>query len=407
MIKGIPIPVLAQPGDIPDPRNPVPPKSQSDAILNWTATMFDRITNELEGLPSDTVPDSGGMNQSETLLKEVFSKGQPENNNSPVIAALEWFWAQNIPAPIVLLLMICLVIYMHTRSVRNTLHFWKQLGLFVVRLVWMTPVVILELLLSNRLVDSPYLLWILVFWHGFAIGILKSLYELFTGRRWRPRVLVDDPLPPLSPPPTPPRPLSPPPTLPREPRSLEDFIQELELHDYPTGVIDQMYRVAYLRDVRAREEWERRVDEALEVARDYHRRRRAHEARVVDRERIEGERERRRNEEEQLPETPDRTGRQPRMLRGEVGHWWPWARVALAGVAVIGFVLGFVYYCQSFEPGDECGWFPEVLCGGGGVGSFENLRYDDQVIRETVVAGQGPPRFRVLSDGTKIQLPNY
>ncbi|KAI0549233.1 hypothetical protein F4679DRAFT_277303 [Xylaria curta] len=310
------------------------------------------------------IPDSSIMFGPETY-EEFYSRMLAK---SPVMALLTWLWAQNIPAPIVLLLMINLAVFMQTRSVGNFVHFWRQVILFIARVLWRTPIVIFDLLLHNRLVDSPFVHWTLRFWFGFTIGLFKGLYELFTGRRWSqpPRRNAG---PPGSPPPSPPPPLTPPRTV--------------------RGMWAQM-------------EWERRVTVALENARDYQRRRRAYEARVAERERIERERQRR---EGPPPETPDRTGREPQMLRGEVRRWWPRVRIALAVLAVVSVVLGFVYYCQSFEPGDECGWFSEALCGGGGVGELEDLMFDDRLIRQTVVAGQGPPRFRYLNDGTRVSLP--
>ncbi|KAI1734009.1 hypothetical protein F4680DRAFT_454385 [Xylaria scruposa] len=300
------------------------------------------------------------------------------------LALLVWFSEQKVPAPVVLLLTINVAVFVQARSVGNFVHFWRQAALFAARLAWRTPGVVWGLLFRNR-----YMQWVLRFWFGFAIGFFRALYELSTGRRWRlttppirgvpGRAAAGGPPPPpvvVSPPPSPPPPPTPPLTL---------------------------------RDARAQRAWQRKARAALQAAREYQRRKAAHDERVAQRTAERDRMESRRLRRDGHPETPDRTGREPHMLRTDLARWWPRVRIALVWLAVIGVVLGFVYYCQSFEPGDECGRFPEALCGGGGVGEFENLQYDDHLLRETVlagyVAGQVPPRFRYLNDGTKVSLP--
>ncbi|KAI0459530.1 hypothetical protein F5B21DRAFT_247904 [Xylaria acuta] len=310
---------------------------------------------------------------------------QYENLFFRAVAALEWFWAQDVPAPVVVLLMVCVAIFVRTGSVRDFAHFWRQTLLFAAALVWRTPGVVVDLFFTDDLVDSPFPLWIVRFWRGFARGLAGSLYGLlFVAGRRRPLV---PPSPPPSPPPTPPQPLTPP-QMPLR-RGLNAYVVDGDEADDD-------------RDFRRREEYrlefQRGIARALQRARD-------HEARAADRGRRgrdgggggDGD------GDDEPPETTDRTGREPRTLRAEFGYWWPWVRVALGVIVLVGLVLGVVYYCETIEAGEDCGWFTEVVCGGPGVGQFECLGYNDEPIREASVSAL-PPRFRFLSDGSRVRI---
>ncbi|KAI1747334.1 hypothetical protein F4782DRAFT_444517 [Xylaria castorea] len=394
--------IPAQPGETLDHTSAAGRHGPFGSAFAWLTLIFESewlsVKPEADGGRSGGRNPGDGLTRAATLRDAFFSAA--EGRAFPVagddslffrlIAAVEWFWAQDVPAPLVLLLLTCVVVFMHARSVRGFVQFWRQVVLFAAALVWKTPGMIVDLFFSNRVVDSPFPFWFVLFCRGFAGGVAGSLYEMFTGRRWV--VAVAEPIPPPSPPPTPPRPLSPPP----RPRPLRAYFDDDEEDD----MIDRLYRAAYERDVQRRREWEQRLQDAMDTARGYNRARRDHEARAADRER------RRERDDEETPETIDRMGREPRTLRGEFGYWWPWVRVALGGLTLVGIALGVEYYCVTLEAGEDCGWVTEVVCGGGGVGSWECLGYNDRPIREAIVGGQGPPRFRYLSDGSRIQIPD-
>ncbi|KAI8947758.1 hypothetical protein F4801DRAFT_492984 [Xylaria longipes] len=312
-----------------------------------------------------------------------------------IIAALEWFWDQEIPAPLALLLMVLAALLFRAGSPRNYVHFWRQFWLFTAGLVIQGPRVIGDLFFSNAFVDTPFPLWIVVFWRGFAVGIVGSLCGLFGVTRQRRR-RETGPIPPPSPPPTPPAPFAPPPPA----RDLRAYIVDGDEED---DMVDALHRRAYNTDVRRRQDWERRRDQAVGTAREYRRARRAHEERAAEREWRERERGEDGYEYEDIPgTTQDRTGRDPRTLRAEFGYWWPWVRVSLVVLALVGIALGIVYYCENLEAGEDCGWVTQTLCGGPGVGLFDCLGDDEWPIDQASVPG--PVRFRFMSDGSRVRI---
>ncbi|KAI0466811.1 hypothetical protein F4859DRAFT_285292 [Xylaria cf. heliscus] len=346
-----------------------------------TNTTINNSTNGNATTPhtNGTVPGQNGTAQQEldlvtffAALETVFPNAQKHFAYRAFKACalgLRWFTTLQIPAPVVLLVFVGIVAFMNPRATRRWALFARNLVTFAVRVVRSVPEIIGDIFFSNRLVQDPVPLWIARFFGGFALGLLGSLFGEAPAR---------EPVPPLSPPPVPPRPLSPP-----RRRARNTFTPDIDSDDED----DEDEGVSLFG-----REWGRRVDRAVDRAREYQQARRDHEARAAARER-----------QRAWEETPDRTGREPRTLRAETDYWWPWVRIALAGLSVVGVVFGVVYYCQMIENGEECGWLTQTICGES-VGVFEPLGYNDEAIREASMTASGPVRYRFLANGSKARI---
>ncbi|KAJ3572747.1 hypothetical protein NPX13_g4941 [Xylaria arbuscula] len=104
--------------------------------------------------------------------------------------------------------------------------------------------------------------------------------------------------------------------------------------------------------------------------------------------------------------SPERAGQGPHTITQELHFWVAYYQGAALVLTLITAILAVIYFFCNFLVSLDSWCGTSVLCGGpNGAGDYACLRYNDAVVREAISASKAPLKYRFFYDGTRIQFP--
>ncbi|KAI1361775.1 hypothetical protein F5Y08DRAFT_355801 [Xylaria arbuscula] len=267
--------------------------------------------------------------------------------------ALQWLWTAKVPLPgligVPALIYAAIHFPAYLVSYVDALEILGQGLASLETFIRLLPRMLHEILLTERLVDSPFLLWAARFWMGFFRGVWAFWVRgRSAGRNGRRVGGGDD----------------------------------------GAGAGNSRARINGYQQPYAESVSDLGSDSDAGNSSDDGSDRGAHEPLM------------------QRDPSPERAGQGPHTITQELHFWVAYYQGAALVLVLICAILAVVYFFCNFLVSLDSWCGTSVLCGGpNGSGDYACLRYNDAVVREAITASKAPLKYRFFYDGTRIQFP--